>query len=184
MRDVIWTVARPGITGAERCHLRQTGSGWRLSGQVVASYETRPIDVSYDIHLDPGWLTHAVLVEADRLTEPRRLELVRELDGRWTVDGSPRSDLEGCTDVDLGISPSTNTLPIRRLHLGLGQEAGVRVAWVRFPELQVDPDWQRYLRTAPSQWRFSSDGFTAELVVDEDGLVVSYGDDLWRNVGR
>ncbi len=182
MRDVIWTVAQPWITGAERCLLQQTASGWRLWGQVVASYETRPIEVSYDIDLDPGWLTRAVVVEADRLADPRRLELVRESDGRWKVDGSPRPDLEDCTDIDLSVSPSTNTLPIRRLHLEVGQVASVQVAWVRFPGLQVDPAWQRYQRIAASEWRFSADGFAAELVVDEDGMVVTYGDDLWGQV--
>jgi hypothetical protein len=32
--------------------------------------------------------------------------------------------------------------------------------------------------------RYSSEGFTAELTADDDGLVVTYGDDLWRQVGR
>lgn len=184
MRDVVWTVAHPSISGAERCLLRQTGAGWRLSGQVVASYGNRPFDVRYDVELDPGWLTRTVLVHADRLTKPRRLELVRESDGRWKADGSPREDLQGCTDVDLGISPSTNTLPIRRLHLDVGQEASVQVAWVRFPHLQVDPGSQRYKRIAPDVWRYSSEGFTADLAVDDDGLVVNYGNDLWHQVAR
>ncbi|MDQ3931509.1 MAG: putative glycolipid-binding domain-containing protein [Actinomycetota bacterium] len=184
MRDVVWSVAHPSISGAERCLLQQTDAGWRLSGQVVASYDKRPLDVRYDVELDSGWLTRTVLVHADRLTRPRGLELVRESDGRWKVDGSRRPDLDGCTDVDLGISPSTNTLPIRRLHLDVGQEASVQVAWVRFPELQVDPGWQRYRPIATNLWRYSSDGFTAELAVDEDGLVVTYGNDLWRMVTR
>jgi hypothetical protein len=129
-------------------------------------------------------VTRRVLVHADVLTKPRRLELVRASDGRWRVDGSPREDLEGCTDVDLGISPSTNTLPVRRLHLDVGQEASVPVAWVRFPHLQVAPGSQRYKRLDTHSWRYSSEGFTARLAVDEDGLVVTYGNDLRRQVAR
>lgn len=90
--------------------------------------------------------------------------------------------MEDCRDVDLGISPSTNTLPIRRLRLGVGQEANLRVAWVRFPQLEVDAGVQRYKHIAKNRWRYSSEGFTADLSVDDDGLVVTYGDDLWRQV--
>ncbi len=182
MRDVIWTVAHPSISGAERCLLQQTDSGWRLLGEVVASYDNRPIDVRYDIELDPGWRTRTLLVQVDRLRKPRRLELLREADGRWNADGSPRADLEGCTDVDLSISPSTNTLPIRRLQVDVGQEARLQVAWVHFPHLEVAAGAQRYKRTASHGWRYSSAEFTADLSVDDDGLVVAYGDDLWRQV--
>ncbi len=184
MRDVIWTVADASIRGAERCLLQQTEAGWRLSGQVVASSDSHPIDARYNVELDPGWLTRTVRVQADELTKPRRLELVQDSDGRWKVDGAPREDLQGCTDVDLGLSPSTNTLPIRRLHLDVGQEANVRVAWVRFPHLQVYPGSQRYKRLGTYVWRYSSEGFTADLAVDDDGLVLSYGNELWRQVAR
>ena len=34
---------------------------------------------------------------------------------------------------------------------------------------------QRYQRLAPDRWRFSTDGFEAELLVDPDGLVLDYG---------
>lgn len=180
--DVVWTVTHARITGAERCVLSTVGGGWRLVGEVVASSDGTPIDVGYRVDVDPAWRTRSVRVLADRLTAPRRMELVRTDDGRWQVDGEPRPDLAGCVDVDLGISPSTNTLPIRRLGLEVGDRADVRVAWVRFPRLRVEAGSQRYERRAANLWRYSSEGFTADLVVDEDGLVVTYGDGLWRQV--
>lgn len=64
----------------------------------------------------------------------------------------------------------------------LARESEIDVAWVRFPELRVDRGRQRYARLAADVWRYSSEGFTADLVVDESGLVVQYGDDLWRRV--
>jgi hypothetical protein len=39
---------------------------------------------------------------------------------------------EGCLDIDLGFSPSTNLLPIRRLTLAVGEAATVRAAWLPF----------------------------------------------------
>lgn len=183
MGDVVWTVAHPRITGAERCHLSSTDHGWRLAGEVVARYEGDPTDAGYEVDVDAGWLTRSVRVVTDRRLEPRRLELVRAEDGRWRVDGEPRPDLDGCTDVDLGISPSTNTLPINRLGLDVGQRADVQVVWVRFPDLHVDVGRQTYERVAAGVWRYASGGFAADLTVDDEGLVVTYGEDLWRRVG-
>src|SRR6478752_2249969 len=65
---------------------------------------------------------------------------------RWTVDGAPARALSGCSDVDLGCSPSTNTLPIRRLRLAIGASHSIKAAWIRFPELQIVKAEQTYTR--------------------------------------
>jgi uncharacterized protein len=180
--DLVWLVTRSDIAGAERCSLRATEGGWSFRGVVVASYDDRPLDVRYEVAVDERWATRSVVVTMDDLVRPVRLELDRSSDGRWTVDGRTAPHLEGCVDVDLGVTPSTNTLPIRRLDLEVGQEAEIEAAWVRFPELQVDRGRQRYARIGTDVWRYSAGAFTADLVVDETGLVVRYGDDLWRRV--
>jgi hypothetical protein len=78
--------------------------------------------------------------------------------------------------VDLGFSPSTNTLPIRRLGLAVDDSAEVRAAWVRFPQLTVEPLPQRYTRLGPDRYLYESlaSDFRAELEVDDLGLIVRY----------
>ncbi|MDP8929270.1 MAG: putative glycolipid-binding domain-containing protein, partial [Actinomycetota bacterium] len=159
-----------------------TGEGWVLSGLVVASYDERPIDVRYRATVDEGWATRSVVVTVDQLKQPRRLELDRSSDGNWTVVGLAAPELDGCVDVDLGVTPSTNTLPIRRLDLDVGAQEEIEVAWVRFPDLRVERGRQHYARIAAELWRYSSGDFTADLIVDEVGLVIRYGADLWQQV--
>lgn len=180
--DLIWAVSHPDLTGAERCIIRSTERGWILHGVVVVAYDGRLIDARYRIEVDDGWATRSVAVTVDELTQPRRLELERAADDSWTIDGVAAPELDDCVDVDLGISPSTNTLPIRRLDLDVGAEAQIDVAWVRFPDLRVERGQQSYARIAADVWRYRSGDFTAELTVDEAGLVTRYGDDLWRRV--
>ena len=54
---------------------------------------------------------------------------MRSAAGVWTLDGAAVSGLEACVDLDLGFTPATNLLQIRRLALALGSIATRR----RFP---------------------------------------------------
>ena len=76
------------------------------------------------------------------------------------------ASLKGCIDVDLGCSPSTNTLPIRRLRLGIGGSQTIHAAWVRFPELTVEKSAQTYSRPDEFTYRYASGTFEAELVAE------------------
>ena len=74
-------------------------------------------------------------------------------------------------------TPFTNTLPIRRHGLAAGQAETIQVVCVRFPELEVTSNRQRYTCLEPKQrYRFESldSDFTREIEVDENGLVVTY----------
>ena len=93
--------------------------------------------------------------------------------------------VSGSEDIDLGFSPSTNLLPIRRLALKVGEHAAVRAAWVRFPELTLELLEQSYTRIASDCYRYESAGgsdgggaFQRDLKVDENGFVLEYPD-LW-----
>ena len=84
--------------------------------------------------------------------------------------------MEGCIDVDLNFSPSTNLLPIRRLGLAVGEEAEVRAAWLRFPSFTLEPLPQLYRRLSDDTWRYESAGgaFVRDLTVNGDGFVDRY----------
>ena len=177
----MWNVAHPVITGTEMFELRDGSSGFVLGGWVVAMIDQASVAVSYEVEADRSWLTRrvAVTVHSD---DGRSLLLEHDGEGGWTVDGVPRPDLATCRDVDLGVSPSTNTLPIRRLGLEVGDRRDLDAAWVRFPLLSVEVLSQTYERLGEDSYRYSSPGFQRDLVVDDDGVVLRYGDDLWQAV--
>jgi hypothetical protein len=111
----------------------------------------------------------------------RRIELRSDRIGHWEVNGSAAPHLDGCGDVDLGWTPATNTVPIRRLDLEIGDTATIVASWVRFPELDVIANEQQYTRLAPDRWRYRSGDYDFELVTDAaSGMVLAYGQDLWR----
>jgi hypothetical protein len=116
-------------------------------------------------------------VELALLGSDARLALRSDGAGRWTDDrGRPLPELDGCIDVDISVSPFTNTLPIRRLGLAPDTSDDVVVVYLDVPALTARPSRQRYTCLGPGRYLFESlqTGFRAELSVDADGLVLDY----------
>jgi uncharacterized protein len=112
-----------------------------------------------------------------------RFSLTADGRGNWARDGVPVPDVGGALDVDLGFTPATNTLPIRRLALAVGESAPVRSAWLHFPELRLEPLEQTYTREAELTFRYRAlvDGepFIARLDTDAFGRVLR-DEGLWE----
>jgi hypothetical protein len=184
-RTVLWRSI--AWVGTEWCALRRDSGGWRLSGTVLAAVGNEPARVQYAVTLDDGWSTREVEVDLwlGASAEPRSLRMLVDQEQRWRIVVDPpdvgrepgtSEALHGLVDVDLGFSPATNTLPIRRLAPAIGEAVDVTAVWVRFPELTVEPLPQRYTRLDERRYRYESAGgaFQAELVVDDLGLVIAY----------
>jgi hypothetical protein len=159
----------------DRCRLEAGPDGLRLSGIVLTPAHGTPLDVRYLVEAGPDGRTRRVELELDGGGTHRTL--LADGAGHWRWEDGPRlPEVDGSLDVDLTVTPATNTLPIRRLAaLEVGQAADLQMAWVQFPGLEVIGSAQHYRRLAPDRWHFSTGDFTAELQVDPDGLVLDYG---------
>lgn len=180
-RGVVW---RSVIDGSlDRCVLRIEASGTVLEGEVLILVEGDPARATYRVECNADWETRAVHATWQQGTSVREIRLQVDEQRRWWQGGRELAELRGCIDVDLGITPATNTLPIRRLDLGEGRAASVTAAWVLFPELKFEVLPQTYTRLAEDRYRYESDlgRFTAELTVDDQGLVIYY-ENGWERI--
>ena len=181
IRSILWRWEdRPGH---EAARLTREGEGWRLEGTAVLVHDGLPCRLDYRIACDSGWRTRSATVRG--WVGDQEVEVAIEADaaGRWTLNGEACPQVEGCIDVDLNFSPSTNLLPIRRLGLEIGEEAEVRAAWLRFPSFVLEPLPQLYRLTAEHAYRYESAGgaFVRDLEVDDAGFVTDYPG-IWRAV--
>jgi hypothetical protein len=165
----------------EQCTLTLRDSGLSLVGTVLGAAGGLPVRVEYRVLTDAAGLTTAVHVRDLRVFTQRVIVLARNPKGSWTVDGRAARGLKGCTDVDLGSSPSTITLPIRRLRLAVGASEIIQTANVIFPDLTVVKAAATYRRLDEFTYRHTSGEFDAELTVDDEGLVTAYA--AWRRTG-
>ena len=160
--------------GVEHVRVATVGDGVEVDG-VVALRGGGDGDgarrLRYLLRCDAAWSVRDVELHATE--DGASLSLHAEAAGRWR-DASPL--LDGCVDVDLEAVVFTNTLPIRRLSLRVGESAVLDVAFVRLPSMSLVPVQQRYTRVARDVYRYESlgSGFRADLRVDDDGLVVDY----------
>ena len=193
LRTVLWQ--RIDSPGSEWCALEQEPEGWRVRGIVLTVVATEPVLVQYAVALATDWSTRAVeiVMRSGNASQLRELRLTVDPEQRWQIEREPSPDpampqnhlmaVHGLIDVDLGFTPATNTLPIRRLDPAIGEAVAVTAAWVRFPELTIEPLPQRYIRLADRRYRYESAGgaFIAEIEVDDLGLVTTY-EGGWQRV--
>ena len=168
MPTILWR--RLDREGHEFCSLE----GTRLTGAAVIEQESLPCHLYYVAVCDESWRTRSTHVRGFLGAERVDVEISVTASGTWTLNGREISAVAGCIDVDLNFSPSTNTLPIRRLQLAVGEEAEVRAAWLRFPSFELEPLVQRYRRLDEHTYHYESGSFSAEVRVNDAGLVTTY----------
>ena len=176
MRERSWRwIWQPELgQGVEEFIFRSNSATSEARGKVAATLEGAAINASYLVEADAAWRTRRVRVG---LEGAGLLEIVSFGEGDWShADGKAIPELDGCLDPDISMTPFTNTLPIRRLDLKVGQSANIEVAYILVPELSLRVAPQRYTHLEERLWRFESldSGFTADITVDEEGFVVEY----------
>jgi hypothetical protein len=181
-RAIIWR--RIDKPGHEFARLSLIDSCWSLDGTAVFVHEGLPCRLDYLLECDSQWLTLSGKIAGRVGDEVIEVEISVDPARRWRLNGEECAEVESCVDLDLNFSPSTNLLPIRRLNLAVGQEAGVRAAWLRFPSFKLEPLEQMYRRIDTLIYRYESAGgkFVTELEVDEAGFVTHYPN-FWRMEG-
>ena len=164
--------------GTEHLVLKING-GIHADSLAVGEIEGTAYRIRYRIDCDANWNVESVKVED--LLDGKVVALTRGENNRWTDGaGTTATELAGCTDVDIMITPFTNTLPIRRLHLEPGEAREIAVVYVGVPGLAVSRFGQRYTCLSSggngSIYRYENvkSEFRADLKVDADGLVIDY----------
>lgn len=103
--------------------------------------------------------------------------------GNWIKEGVPVNEFKGCVDVDISITPFTNTLTINRINLSVNEKKQIDVLYVDVLTRLIKPVRQSYKRISETEYKLESvpNDFEAVITVDKSGLVVNYPDLFERN---
>ena len=162
--------------GHDACRFEPLATGFRLAGMAAFLEAGRVCQLRYEVLADASFQTVNARVEGR--VGPREVALAIRASraGLWRVNGVEQPQLAGCIDLDLGFSPATNLLPIRRLRLQVGQAAEADAAYLEVPSLRMLRLPQRYRRTAALEYAYESPahGYQATLKVTRIGAIAQY----------
>jgi hypothetical protein len=176
-----WNEARKSL-GLEQLLLSE-----QSADSVVLAFDERgdSFRLVYRLRWDQSWRIRAADLEVSTGRSTRSLSVETDGAGHWRCSDRALSELAGCLDLDIWPTPFTNSFPIRRVQMKLGERTEFRMAWIAAPELTIQPRAQAYTRLSEQVYRFESldgSGFTADLTVDDAGVVLDYPG-LFRRVG-
>lgn len=146
---------------------------------ILAIDEERgPFRLTYKLEWDRSWQIRSAELVLATERSTRLMKLQTDGRGRWQDgDGEALEALDGCLDVDIWPTPFTNTFPLLREPMAVGERREFLMAWIFAPDLTVRPQAQAYTRLADRLYLFENldgSGFQAELPVDEEGIVLDY----------
>jgi uncharacterized protein len=168
---LLWRSLNPDAPTLEQVRLKSWN---RIEGTVVGRLDAQPFALTYELDLGEDGSPTIVNLE---LAGGAALTLYRSKSGVWSDHaGHHLSRLEHCSDVDIRVTPITNSLALRRLKLEVGKSGDILVAWVNVPDLSFRAVRQRYTRTGEQTYRYKNleSGLISDLSVDEDLLVTVY----------
>jgi hypothetical protein len=170
---IIWR--KIDTPGHDACSLYQNAFGWAICGTAVYLFNNTPALANYLVTCDTSWqFLHGKI---NGFVESKAFEFtISRKNGLWTLNAVPVSGIETCIDLDLGFTPATNLIQLKRLCLPLNKKAEVPVAWIDISEgaLKLLPQsYERkneisYWYTAPSA------GYSGLLEIDSTGFICNY----------
>jgi hypothetical protein len=162
--------------GHDTCRLFKLAHGWRLTGAGIFWEDNALCHLEYDVAVDAAWRTRSAKVSGYLGRKAVDIRITSAGAGRWRLNGVLKKSAAGCTDVDLGFTPATNLIAIRRLALKIGQGSEAPAAYLRFPEMRLVKLPQRYVRIGRAEYRYDAPtvGYSGLLSVLPSGAVSRY----------
>lgn len=164
--------------GHDSCRLLELPNRWRLSGAAVFAEAGLNCHLHYIVDAEADFRATRADVAGYVGNREIHLKIRSPGFGKWQIVGRRSGAISGCPDVDLGFTPATNLLPIRRLGLRVGEAADAPAAYLSFPKMTLIKLPQRYERVARDRYAYAAPtvGYAGTLRTSRIGAVVHYPD--------
>ena len=172
--NILWTGRE--YYSLENCLIKSTEAGWEITSTIIGFYEGKIYRIEYRIQTDRDWKTGLVEINSRHSNQNKLIKLEGDGNGNWLSNGKLDDRFQGCIDIDIPLTPFTNSLPINRLKLSPGDEDTIRVIYIDLLEQQITPVQQKYIRLSSTNYHYENipNDFEANIMVDESGFVVDY----------
>ncbi len=172
--NLLWTGRE--YYSLENCLVNHSEKGALITSTIVGYYNNTIYKVDYLIETNRNWETIRFEIESRHNNQLQSIKYEGDGKGNWRNEQGPADQFTGCIDVDIPLTPFTNTLPINRLGLARNEQRAIRVLYVDLLEGQLRPAQQQYTRLGDTAWHYENvpNDFEATIEVDEWGFVIDY----------
>jgi uncharacterized protein len=172
--NIIWAGIEYHST--ENCLINTTDRGTTIQSVITGLYEGKIYKVEYEILVNSHWQTTQVEIYARHSNRELEIILNGNSSGEWHMNGERTYEFNGCLDVDIPVTPFTNTLPINRLQLKENETKEVSVIYLDMLAFDVRTVKQLYRKVSAHAYQYENipKDFEAEIKVDDKGLVIDY----------
>ncbi|SFJ24749.1 hypothetical protein SAMN04487936_101437 [Halobacillus dabanensis] len=162
--------------GAEYLTLKKFARHMEVRGTVLLVDQGTPHQLTYDLKVGLDWKTKKVKIFRDGDTEPFVVQV--ENQDKWWVNGRYDENLDGATNVDLTITPFSNSLPINRVSWNIGERRTFKMVYIDVLRKEVMPLLQVYTYLGDTNghriFQYRCREYENALVIDKQGWVVEY----------
>lgn len=160
--------------GLEQCTINTLPSGYIVTSKVEGEIDSQPFNVEYTIEINLQW--EVTFVKIVSLPDDQTLLELYKKRQQWIDQHNKKLQrFSSCKDIDIAITPFTNTLPIRRLTFAPQQKHAITVIYIDFPFGSIKPMKQWYTQLTERTYKYEDEtGYTNTITVDEQGFVVDY----------
>lgn len=173
-KNILWA----GIEyhSLENCILTITDKGSAISSSIIGIYANELYKIEYQVRTNQYWETTFFEIKSQLYNTIEMISFRREGKENWYVNGQPGEKFNGCIDIDISLTPLTNTLPINRLKLSENEGEQIKVLYVDVLERKMMPVQQKYSRLSQTDYKYENvpNDFESVISVDDLGLVVNY----------
>jgi len=172
--NILWTGRE--YHSLENCLIRESISGVDISSIIIGHYEEKIYKVAYHIKTNIHWETVFFEIISQHSNQTQTISYESDGKGNWTNAGQPLSRFKDCIDIDIRVTPFTNTLPIRRLQLKPRETREIQVLYFDLLDMQIMPVSQKYTCLSATEYHYENipNDFEANIQVDRSGFVVDY----------
>jgi uncharacterized protein len=183
-KPIIVTWQGTNRTSLESVRLFVSDGRLRASGRIVVATDA-PFSSSFEFTVARSGDMGKGLLRTTAADTERQISVGRTSDGIWLIDrgegATERNEFDGALDIDVAGSVTFTALPIRRLGLHRTPgEAELPVLYISMPDLTVTLVRQTYRTVSITEngavINYTDANRSADIVVDTDGLPVTYPD--------
>ncbi len=173
-KNILWTGIK--YNSQENCILINTDKGSEVNSSIIGISANLFYKIEYRISINQYWETVYFEIKSQLYNTVELIDFRKEGKDCWYVNGQPDEKFNGCIDIDISLTPFTNTLPINRLKLSEKEDEQIKVLYIDVLGRKIMPVIQKYTKLSSTEYKYENvpNDFESFISVDDLGLVVKY----------